>query len=518
MQLITNFLRSAARHPDRIAFVQPDGTEISYAAAARTVDSIAHALTAAGFSADAKTAILSPNDSTGFLAMLATIRAGFAWVSLNPRNTIDDNIALAETAEASVLFFHSDFEDEAKRIRAEAQQLKLFVCLDRPSELGPSLTEFQTLNGGVPANLPEDNTRPCTIFATGGTTGRSKGAVWTNQTWETLTANFWTSAPRSEHPVHLCVAPMTHGAGALALMLIPQAPTNVLMTKAEPRAILQAIERYRVTHMFLPPTVLYALLSSPHLKEFDTSSLLCFLISAAPVSPDRLREAVEVFGPVMCQAFGQAEAPFFLTYLSPEDHQLAITSKEHAQLLRSCGRPTMFSEVEVMDDDGNILPCGETGEIVARGNLVMAGYYKDPAMTESVSQFGWHHTGDIGYRDKAGYFYIVDRKKDMIISGGFNVFSTEVESALLSHPSIENCAVIGVPDEKWGEAVKAVVELKTGAEATPEELIAHCKKLLGSVKAPKTVDIWDALPRSPVGKILKRAIRNEFWSDRDRAV
>ena len=447
--------------------------------------------------------------------MLGVLRSGYTWVSLNIRNTMDDNIALAQTAEARVLFFHSQFEKEAEQIRGSVSGLDLCICLNRSSPIGPSLGDIRAAPLISLPELAEDNARPCTIFATGGTTGRSKGAVWTNQTWETLLANFWTCAPPAEHPIHLCVAPMTHAAGVLALMLLPRAPTNILMTGAAPRAILEAIERHRVTHLYLPPTVLYALLSSPHLKEFDTSSLNFFLIAAAPVSAEKLREAVDAFGLVMCQSFGQAKAPFFLTYLSPEDHQLALSSEADAKILQSCGRPAMFSEVEIMDEEGRILPPGETGEIVARENLVMAGYYKDEDATKAVSQFGWHH---IGVKDEAGYVYIVDRKRDVIISGGFNVFSTEVESALLAHPSILDCAVIGVPDEKWGEAVKAVVELKSDAEASAEQLIAHCKSLLGSVKAPKSVEIWEVLPRSPVGKILKRSIREKFWSGHQRSV
>ncbi|MGE4404327.1 AMP-binding protein [Pseudomonas sp.] len=518
MQLITYFEQAVRRFPDRIAFVQPDGTEIDYGRANRILVAIAGCLSNAGLAPDAKVAVFSPNDAAGFLAMLGAIRAGLAWVSLNPRNTIEDNIALADMAEARALFFHSKFEAQAELIVSRLPGIELCVCIDKPSPLGRSLAEIEAEAPRSLPDLDEDNERPCTVFATGGTTGRSKGAVWTNQTWETLIANFWTCAPRSEHPVHLCVAPMTHGAGALALMLLPKAPTNVLMTSADPVAILQTIERYRVTHMFLPPTVLYALLSSPHLADYNTSSLAFFLISAAPVAPDKLREAVGAFGPIMCQSFGQAEAPFFLTYLSPEDHVRALSSPEHARLLQSCGRATMFSEVEIMDEDGHILPIGETGEIVARGNLRMAGYYKDPAATAAVSEHGWHHTGDIGRKDAEGYVYIVDRKRDMIITGGFNVFSTEVESALLSHPAILDCAVVGVPDDKWGEAVRAVVELKKGLTVNTEELVDHCKQALGSVKAPKAVEIWETLPRSPVGKVLKRTIRDRFWAGRERSV
>jgi acyl-CoA synthetase (AMP-forming)/AMP-acid ligase II len=178
----------------------------------------------------------------------------------------------------------------------------------------------------------------------------------------------------------------------------------------------------------------------------------------------------------------------------------------------------MFSRVEIMDEGGNLLPPRSVGEIVARGNLVMKEYYKDPEATRAVSTHGWHHSGDIGFKDEAGYVYIVDRKRDMIISGGFNVFSTEVESRLLAHHCVQDCAVIGVPDEKWGEAVTAVVELKAGANVTPDELIAFCRSTLGGVKTPKAIEIWPTLPRSPVGKVLKRAIRDRYWQGRSRAV
>ncbi|HEY1432311.1 MAG TPA: AMP-binding protein [Stellaceae bacterium] len=260
-----------------------------------------------------------------------------------------------------------------------------------------------------------------------------------------------------------------------------------------------------------------ALLASPELPATNLESLKFFLISAAPVAPEKLRAAVQAFRPVMAQAFGQAEAPFFLTFLSQGDHRRA-TQEPGSERLGSCGLPTMFSRVEIMNEDGDLLPARAVGEIVARSNLVMKEYYKDPEATRAVSAFGWHHTGDIGFKDEESYVYIVDRKRDMIISGGFNVFSTEVEARLLAHEAVQDCAVIGVPDEKWGEAVKAIVELRAGKAATPEELIAFCRPVLGGVKTPKSIEIWPTLPRSAVGKVLKRAIRERYWAGRPRAV
>jgi acyl-CoA synthetase (AMP-forming)/AMP-acid ligase II len=515
--LIDYFDNSAARCPSKIAFIQPNGSSLTYAHAHEQSQRIASALHGYGVSKDGKIAVYSPNDARAFIAMLGIFRSGRIWVPLNARNTVEDNSAFMNYTDVEGLFYHSSFEKEVLQLKARAPQLKLLICLDDTGGPGRTLSEFcAQANTAVP-DLPDNPLRSCNILATGGTTGRSKGAVWTNQTWETLIANFWTSTDATgPDPVHLCVAPMTHGAGVLALMLMPKAPTNVVLDKADPAVILSAIETYGVTHLYLPPTVLYSLLSSPELRTKDLSSLRFFLISAAPVAPEKLRTALQVFGPVMAQAFGQAEAPFFLTFLSPDDHKRGAV--EGSELLRSCGRPTMFSLVEIMDDEGALLPPRSVGEIVARSNLVMKEYYKDPEATRAVSTFGWHHTGDIGFKDEDGYVYIVDRKRDMIISGGFNVFSTEVEARLLAHPCVQDCAVIGVPDEKWGEAVTAVVELKAGMSATPHQLIAFCRSTLGGIKTPKTIEIWPSLPRSPVGKVLKRAIRDRYWEGRSRAV
>ncbi|WMT73472.1 AMP-binding protein [Bradyrhizobium sp. Ash2021] len=517
MRLIDYFDNSATSHPSKVAFVQPDGSSLTYAQAQQQSLRIASAIEGAGISRDGKIAVYSPNDARAFIAMLGIFRCGRVWVPLNARNTVEDNSAFMNYTDVECIFYHSTFEAEIRQLKASAPQLKLMICLDDRSGPGPSLSEFCDGATAAIPDLPDDPLRPCNILATGGTTGRSKGAVWTNQTWETLIANFWTcNDATGPAPVHLCVAPMTHGAGVLALMLMPMAPTNVILDKVDPAVILDAIEKHGVTHLYLPPTVLYALLSSPELRTKKLSSLRFFLISAAPVAPERLRTAVEVFGPVMAQAFGQAEAPFFLTFLSPDDHKRGLAAG--SDLLRSCGRPTMFSRVEIMDEHGSLLAPRSVGEIVARGCLVMKEYYKDPEATRAVSGFGWHHTGDIGFKDEDGYVYIVDRKRDMIISGGFNVFSTEVEARLLAHQSVQDCAVIGIPDEKWGEAVTAVVELKAGASATADELIAFCRATLGGVKTPKAIEIWPTLPRSPVGKVLKRAIRDRYWEGRSRAV
>jgi acyl-CoA synthetase (AMP-forming)/AMP-acid ligase II len=328
---------------------------------------------------------------------------------------------------------------------------------------------------------------------------------------------FWACMPFDAPPVHLMVAPMTHAAGVCSFPMLPFGGTNIFMGTADPGAILAAIEKHKVTHIYMPPTLIYILLAHPNVRKHDYSSLRNLVYASAPMSVDKLVEAIEVFGPVLTQTYGQAEAAMICTFFSPADHMGALESNKRHRLA-SCGKAVPLMRVEVMDDEGRVLPRGERGEIVVRGGLVMKGYYKNPQATAEASTFGWHHTGDIGVIDEDGFVYIVDRKKDMIISGGFNVFPSEVEQVLWSHPAVQDCAVIGVPDDKWGEAVKAVVELKPGARADEGELIALAKDKLGGVKAPKYVDFVATLPRSPVGKVLKKTLREPYWAGRERKI
>ena len=313
------------------------------------------------------------------------------------------------------------------------------------------------------------------------------------------------------------VPSLSHAAAVFAFVNIGMGGTMVILPKFDPLAALQAIEKHKVSFLYLPPTAIYGLLSQPRVNEFDYSSLRYFIYGAAPMSTTKLAESIVVFGPVMTQAYGQTEAPAGVTFLSPAEH-FGADGKIDEKRLMSCGRAALLTRVAIMDDDGRIVDRGETGEIVVQGGIVMRGYYKNPEATAEVSRFGWHHTGDLAYQDEEGYIYICDRKKEMIITGGFNVYPLEVEQVILGHPAVQDCAVVGVPDEKWGEAIKAVVELKTGASVSGEELIAICRARLGAVKAPKSVAFIDSLPRSSVGKVMRRAVRDTYWVGQARRV
>ncbi|MGB6577978.1 MAG: AMP-binding protein, partial [Streptosporangiaceae bacterium] len=310
------------------------------------------------------------------------------------------------------------------------------------------------------------------------------------------------SYPFRPRPRYLALAPLTHAAGVLCFPVMTLGGEVVIMPRPDLTEFLGLIEESSITHTFLPPTLIYMLLEHARLAETDTTSLQCLWYGAAPMSVSRLEEALTRIGPVLGQLFGQTEAPMMISTLAPAEH-FRDDGSIATERLASAGRPTPLTTVAIMDDEGHLLRPGERGEIVARGPLVMAGYYKNPQASAEAARYGWHHTGDIGYLDEDHYLFIVDRAKDMIITGGFNVYSAEVEQVLLAHPAVQDCAVIGLPDEKWGERVTAVVQLRPGQTVTGDEIRAFVKDRLGSVKAPKQVEVWPDLPRSKVGKVLK---------------
>ena len=488
----------------------------TYAQVRARSNRIGNGLIADGFAPGAHGAVLSGNDPRAFECILGLLRADGVWVMANNRASEDENAYLLGLLDVDTLFVHSDVADRIARFRRDCPTIRRYVALDRPfPEADAYLEDWIGGEGEVPQRRDGRPEELAFLGATGGTTGRSKGVMLTHLVWQSLVSSLVASMPMKVPPVNLVAAPMTHAAGPLALASMALGGTVVVLPRFEGAAVLDAIERHRVTYMFLPPTAIYMLLGEPGVRSRDLSSLEYISYAGAPMSLDRLREAIDVFGPVMNASFGQTESPMCVTALPPHEH---LDAAGNLARPGSCGRANLLSIVEVMDDDGTILPPGERGEIVVRGPLVMAGYYKDPAATAEVSRFGWHHTGDIGTRDADGYFYIVDRKKDMIITGGFNVYPAEVEQALQAHPAVQDCAVFGVPDEKWGEAVTAVVEPRPGAAADAQAILAFARERLGAVKTPKTLVFTEALPRSNAGKVLRAELRRPYWDGRERAI
>ena len=517
MLFIEHFERAVRRFPDRPFVISGDG-DLTHREMADRVDAVANAIVRQGLEAGSNVALLTPNHPLGMSCQYAILKAGCVWVPCNTRNPPADTIRQVAALDVRWLFYHSSMEAHAAAVRAALPALEGMIPVDAATASGPAMLDWAA--GFAPgAPLPERRMDdPVSILSSGGTTGVPKGAVHTNRTYETNTAGYWAAFDFGTPPVHLVVAPLTHAAGVIHMALAGVGATHVLSPSADPEVMLELIQRHRVTLLFLPPTVIYMLLAHPRLKHHDCSSLRHFLFGAAPMSVEKLREAIDYFGPILCHLYGSTETLVMNTILPPDELADVLFTPAHARRIASCGREGPFARVEIIDDEGRVLPPNERGEIVIRGGFVMQGYYKEPEKTAATRINGWHRMGDIGIKDEDGYVYIVDRKTDMIITGGFNVFPAEVEQAVLAHPAVQDCVVVGIPHEKWGEAILAAVELKPGCALDTEELIARCKAALGSVKTPKFVEVVDTLPRSPVGKTLRRVVRAQYWKGRTTAI
>ncbi|KQP13737.1 AMP-binding protein [Pseudorhodoferax sp. Leaf267] len=504
MQLVDYLDKGAQLGADAPCFTM-NGQDWSYAQVQRLSHKVGRGLQRAGVAPGEKVAVLSSNDATAFGCVFGISRAAAVWCPINPRNETSENLWVLQNFDCVALLFHSNYAPMVQAMRAELPGLKALVCIDKRLDFAPSLADWLEGTSDAPLHVAPAGDLVM-LPGTGGTTGQPKGVMLSGRNLEAMTALTLMGYPFDGRPTYLALAPLTHAAGVLCLPIMALGGRVVILPKPDLDAFLRAVAQYRVTHTFLPPTLIYMLLQHPALDSTPRDSLQCFWYGAAPMSAARLEEALQRIGPVMAQLFGQTEAPMMVSMMAPRDHFHADGSVARERL-SSAGKPGPLVQVGIMDGEGRLLANGEVGEIVVRGSLVMMGYYKNPDATAEVGQHGWHHTGDIGRLSPDGYLYIVDRAKDMIISGGFNVYSAEVEQALLQHPAIQDSAVIGLPDDKWGERVVAVLQLAPGQSLSPEDAQAFVKARLGSVKAPKQVEVWPDLPRSKVGKVLKKEVR-----------
>jgi acyl-CoA synthetase (AMP-forming)/AMP-acid ligase II len=510
MRLIDHFDKAAERWPDR-AFLVDDLGARSYRQVQLESQRIARALQREGIVPGSRVAVYAGNAARPFECVIGALRAGCVWVPVSSRNHVDDTVHTLTQTRTVLLLHGAEYAEQVQHLRERCPALQQVIALDDGFS--------GWLDAGTDAALEDLAVAAddiATLFSSGGTTGRPKGVMMTHAAWEAMIAGTLALQPHPA-PVHLVAAPMTHAAGGSALAMLPMGATHVLLPSFDPERVMQAIEQHHVTHLFLPPTAIYRLLAHPEVRAYDYSSLCYFNYASAPMAPERIEEAVSVFGPVMMTAFGQTETGLNVTYFSPEDHAEALAQGRRDRLL-SCGRASPFFRVAVIDEQGSLLGAREAGEIVVRGASVMKGYLDNPDETARVSTHGWHHTGDVGYLDEEGWLYLVDRKRDMIVSGGFNIFPSEIEKVLHAYPGVQDCAVIGVPDPQWGEAVKAVVEMRLGSVFDEEGLRILCRQRLASHQVPKSFELCTQLPRSPVGKVLKRELRERYWAGQQRRV
>ncbi|MEO3828587.1 AMP-binding protein [Actinomadura sp. B10D3] len=518
MAIIDFFDRGWAANPTGTAYRMGDETW-TFAGAGELSCRIAHLLIDLGVRRETTVAVLSPNAPSAWLCVLGIWRSGGAWVPLNPGTPVADNIELLNRFDVEVLVYHADLAPVVAEMKPYLTGVGHFVALGSGTE-DPVLMDLVATRPATKPRVPYAMDDVVAVAPTGGTTGLPKGVMNTHRSLSVMVTHQMmalTHAP-GEPIVNLAAAPLTHTAGLLSLQASARGGTVVIIPRAAPDDVLDAIERHGVTDLFLPPTVIYRLLDALENREVDTSSLRYLVYAAAPMSLEKLRQGIERLGPVFIECYGQMEAPAAVTFMRPEEHLVDGMPAPDGRLA-SCGRPYPMATVAILDPDTReeVGP-GETGEICVRGDLVMKGYYKNPELTAETIVDGWLHTGDLGHLDAEGYLHLTDRKKDLIITGGFNVYPGEVEQVIWSHPAVRDCAVVGVPHEDWGEAVTAVVETGQGKDVTEEELKALCRERLGPVRTPKRVLFVDELPRSANGKVLKKDVRAPFWANRTRVI
>ncbi|MDP3750014.1 MAG: AMP-binding protein [Phenylobacterium sp.] len=453
-------------------------------------------------------ALLSGNRVEAMFVVAAAQFIGLRYVALHPLSKIDEHIFVLDDAEITALVLDANDYPEQARLRPGELKVFTFDAFDAGIDISAHLPEFEPQDLVVEADGGELNW----LYYTGGTTGRPKGVLMSHRMAVTNMMNLAAEREWPEAPRYLMASPISHAGGFNAGPVMLKGGAMIIIARFDPLLFLETVEKEQISAIVMVPTLLYSVLDHPRLKDFDLSSLKLIMYGSAPISPQRLEQAIKAFGPIFGQFYGQSECGP-ISYLAAADHDL---SKPHR--LQSCGLPIAGKQVKVMNANNEEVAVGDVGEICVRGPGVTDGYWKRPGEAEKVFAAGWLHTGDLAKRDAEGYLYIVGRAKDMVVTGGFNVYPKEVEDTIGQHPAVAICAVIGVPHERWGEAVTAFVVLKAGETATEAELIALVKDKRGAVQAPKTVHFVDDLPLTGYQKVDKVALRKPFWAAQERQV
>ncbi|MBE3560626.1 MAG: fatty acid--CoA ligase [Ktedonobacteraceae bacterium] len=507
-------LRHAERlFPAKTAVV--DGTERwTYHELGTRVRRLSQALLTLGIKKGDRLAVLMLNSHRYLELYGACLELGVLIVPLNVRLAPDEFSYIINDAEASALVTDSTLLPVVQSIQDDLKSVRAYIYADRGQEqIGMySYEQLIAESDELDAPPPVFEEDVAGLFYTSGTTSHPKGVMLTNRNLYINALQMFVGHMPTEKTVFLHSAPMFHIAGGItSWQNFWVGATHVVQRRFDPQSTFALIEQERVTRVVWVPTMISMLLAQPNAKQVDFSSLQTVIYAGSPIAPATLQEALEVFGCEFIQAYGMTEASPVLTNLIPEDHQVN-------HLLLSCGREVPGVLVRVVNSKGEEVAPGEVGEIIACGANIMAGYWRKPQETSEVLRDGWYFTGDMGTFDEHNYLYIVDRKKDMIISGGENITSIEVEKSLTNHAAVAESAVIGVPDERWGEVVKAFVVLHPGAQVSENELIAHCRKHLAAFKCPHSVEFVETLPKNATGKVLKRDLREPYWQGQSRRV
>lgn len=508
----------ALQKPER-EFATQGARTLTYADARKAANRLAHALRASGLRPGDRFAFLAKNCLEYSYLFFAGSKCGAVPVPLNYRLAAPELAYIVKDATAKLVIAQSEYVSLLESVRTDLGAVSAFVSIGATA--APGWKEYDSWVEACPDSDLEtatDDGADLYQMYTSGTTGRPKGAILTHRAVTANAQQLRIAIETGTEERVLIVAPLYHAAAALTLFGTVLSGSSLLIQEDfNPVEVVRALSEERITRTTLVPAMIQAcLLMVPDIAARKYPDLKLIVYGASPIASETLRRAIEVFGCDFAQGFGMTETTAVLTVLTRDDHRRAMADRP--ELLLSAGRGLPGTEVRIVDENDNPLPPGTVGEIAGRGDQIMRGYWNLPEASAEALRGGWLHTGDAGRMDADGYVYIEDRVKDMIVSGGENIYPREVENVLFMHPAVADAAVIGVPDAKWGETVKAVVQLKPGAAATAEEIIEFCRGKLAGYKLPRSADFVATIPRNASGKVLKRELREKYWAGHARRV
>ncbi len=505
--------RSALLWPEKTAVVFEE-TRLTYRQMDERVNRLANTLRSKGVGATDRLSVLSENTHKYLEIYFAASKLGISVTPLNFRLADDEIRHIVDNSESTVFFVGDGYEDRAKDMKPLSTGIKLWIAMDRKTRDFLFYEDMIEEGANEDPRLYQDEDSMAILMYTGGTTGLPKGVMMSHRGLMTAVAGAAVMCGFRRDDITCFVLPLFHVSFWPAFAVLFVQGTVVINRKPDLNGMLKLIQDERCTHINAVPTLYGWMLQMVDVDAYDLSSLRLITYAGSPFPPELLKQCIAKFGPIFEQAYAMTEC-IGGTFLLKEDH---VLEGDRSRLLSSAGKPCVIVDVRVREESGSDLPAGEIGEIVIRGKCIMMGYWKNPELTARTLKNGWYHTGDMGYLDDDGYLFLVDRKADMIVTGGENVYPKEVEDVLYQHPAVAMAAVVSAPDEKWGERVQAAVVLKPGQDISPDELITFCKERLAGYKCPKAVVFWEQLPTTPVGKILRKDVKKTFWEGHDRNI